>query len=883
MRRMSSALSRLNAALRLALALGLAAYLIYFVAHAWLMLNFPFPLDYGEGPLLAQADLLRGGLPFWRLYADPALPPYAIVNYPPLYLLLTAALSPLVGGALAAGRLLSLLAAAGCVAALYQLADGGRRRVDGRRGFQLSYFSFHISAFAPLLLLTVPIVREWSALMRVDMLGLCLGLWGLVTLQMADGRWQIGRRSATLPALLSGVLFLACLFTKPSLIAGPGAGCLWLGWLALRAEASQRRAAWAAALGLWATLGLGGVLLLALLQRASGGWFVLHVVTANANRWDLGLALGFWQQQLALRWPLFAAAAVAALWLRSQPPAPNTQPLALLYTLLGGLAAIGVGKVGAYNNYFLELYAGLIWLIALPRTQAVAPGTSNFQIKSAGVVTTKNTKSAKVDETFEVRDELRALRALRGYTKGIGPSRLSLAFSALLLLALIFYPPLWDPDRLRQAGLLAPNPARLAFGRYGLLEDQRREAVVLAALGRVHSALRDEARAAGPLIFTDMPGIAAQAGVASRLQVFEQRQLYDQGLADQADLLRELANGELPLATIDFLGNWLTPEAIELLQRRYAHDGSLGTTDLFRPVDPGPLRPLSIDFASPAGPLRLSGYQLAPPIAQTYEPGELVTLALHWERPATATTSASEPLTVQIRLLDSAGATMLQTSLPLLYGIFPPAKWPLGAPMQHLQPFALPDSLPAGSYQLEVGLSVGGGPAQQAALTTLDVAPAGGRRFAETGYFVPGRVMLAWAELGGFERAGLPLTPLVPFSWGRLQCFERTCLELRADDVRQRPLGERLYLAETLRANGCDGADQSTATQPCHATETAAERFGAATLGPPISGAIERYGYTVQWTRYARIERAPASGAIGLGRLGDDVQRLAPGQPYRWP
>ena len=87
----------------------------------------------------------------------------------------------------------------------------------------------------------------------------------------------------------------------------------------------------------------------------------------------------------------------------------------------------------------------------------------------------------------------------------------------------------------------------------------------------------------------------------------------------------------------------------------------------------------------------------------------------------------------------------------------------------------------------------------------------------------------------------------------------------------------------SLRANGCDGADQSAATQPCHATETAAERFGAATLGPPISGAIERYGYTVQWTRYARIERAPASGAIGLGRLGDDVQRLAPGQPYRWP
>src|SRR5439155_8129029 len=38
--------------------------------------------------------------------------------------------------------------------------------------------------------------------------------------------------------------------------------------------------------------------------------------------------------------------------------------LPLYYTLFGASAAFGVGKVGAYTNYFLEFYAGLIWLAA---------------------------------------------------------------------------------------------------------------------------------------------------------------------------------------------------------------------------------------------------------------------------------------------------------------------------------------------------------------------------------------------------------------------------------------------------------------------------------------------------------------------------------------
>ncbi|HET9224994.1 MAG TPA: hypothetical protein VFO07_20945, partial [Roseiflexaceae bacterium] len=70
------------------LGLVVAAELVFFALHAAHLLSYPYPLDYGEGPLLAQVDLLRAGTPIWRLYGDPGAPPYAVVNYPPVYHLL---------------------------------------------------------------------------------------------------------------------------------------------------------------------------------------------------------------------------------------------------------------------------------------------------------------------------------------------------------------------------------------------------------------------------------------------------------------------------------------------------------------------------------------------------------------------------------------------------------------------------------------------------------------------------------------------------------------------------------------------------------------------------------------------------------------------------
>jgi hypothetical protein len=81
----------------------------------------------------------------------------------------------------------------------------------------------------------------------------------------------------------------------------------------------------------------------------------------------------------------------------------------------------------------------------------------------------------------------------------------------------------------------------------------------------------------GALVFTDVPGIAAQADAVAPMQVFEHRQLLDSGLWDQRPTLRQLANGQIPLVVLDYLGNWMTPESIALITSRYAQSGSRGS------------------------------------------------------------------------------------------------------------------------------------------------------------------------------------------------------------------------------------------------------------------------------------------------------------------
>jgi hypothetical protein len=869
-------------------------HLVFFAIRAWHVLTFPYPLDYGEGPLLAQVNHLRSGASLPHLYGDPAQPPYLVVNYPPVYLIVTSLVAPLLDWTLPgsattplAGRLVTFCATLICALLIWRLALppnlSMRRATAGQSGTAL---------IVALAFLALPIVREWSALMRVDLLGVCLGLWGLLLTRRLS-------RLAAIPIALS-------LLVKPSLIAAPAAALVWL-WFRHRRRALEVATSMVALEG--AAAGA--------LQVASGGWFWLHVVSANANPWSPALAEGFWQDQADILWSLWlgAACAVALILTRSAPVAPNQCPpspssgatqahglLPVMYACFGAYVAFGVGKVGAYANYFLEFYAGTIWLIATAVAHLLETDRSHN-----GQRLPSNQRSISDEQTPELEAPTPSLssrismltswfQALNARTQPHAARARHpdawfsvLAASTLILLlaaALLRYYPLWSENYVKPYGLIeGDNPPRMAFGTYGVWRDLQREREILATLRRVNAALVMDVQAAGAPIVTDIPGIAAQAGVLSRLQAFEHRQLYDAGLLDQRPLLRDMANGRVPLVVLDYLGNWLTPDMIALITHRYAQTGSRGTFDLYQPVDPGRRNDVMLDTG--AG-IRVTGVFLTSPGGARYAPGERIALTLELvgtsEMPGACDALVCQ---VQVRLATDDGATVAAWERPLLYGVLRPSEWD-GDTLQHMHTLDLPFELPPGMYRLDVALRADAGmlaPPQNVA--QIEVGEPGGRLLGERGYFVPAPLFAVWIDAGGYEGPGDPLMPAVPFADGVLQCFTRVCFRFDGTSVTRLPLGELALIGESgLRPASAEPGPARSFPETGYTLRGAFleawEIYGGmAELGPPISDEMLRGATRVQYTRYARLERLDGDTTVLLANLGEEHLRL-PGIPYRW-
>lgn len=828
-----------------------ALLLAFFAIRAWHVLGFSYPLDYGEGPLLAQVEQLRGGTPLWRLYGDFGAPPYLVVNYPPVYLLAASGVAALLdliphgnaNPALLAGRLISLFATLGSAVALWRLAQPA----SASRG--APWTARAAMLVVTLAFLGIPVVREWAAFMRVDLLGVCLGLWGIV-LARRGSRW------AALPLALS-------LLVKPSLIAAPAAALAWL-WFRDRRRALEITLVLAA---------IGGAVAGAL-QWASGGWFWRHVVTANANPWSPALAEAFWQDQYAILWPLWLAAALAGLLLLARawriPPNSSGAPdrsygaanylLPIYYAGFGAFVAFGIGKVGAYANYFFELYAGMIWLVG------------------AALAALHHLTHAPRKTQATANSTQRGARGAQFATLG------SALLLGLVAAALLRYYPLWSENFVKPYGLIeGENPARLTLGSYGVWRDLQREREILATLDRVNHALVDRVQAFNQPIFSDFPAIAAQAGALSRLQAFEHRQVYDIGLWDQRPLLRDLANGRVPLVVLDYLGNWLTPEMISLITHRYAQEGSRGTFDLYRPIDPGAFSARTLDLG--AG-LRMSGFFLRPAIDGVYDPGERLLLTLELSAATTSQCDAT-PCNVVVRLTTSDGIPLVAWERPLLYGALPPAAWG-DTTVQHMQPLDLPPELPPGAYRLTIAIRAGDDELAAAqALTDLTVGETRGRLLGERGYFVPAPLFAAWLADGGYDGPGDPLMPAVPFDDGVLQCFMRACYRYLDGAVERLPLGELILLGESGLRPAIGAAPARMFAETGHGMSgtflEAWELYGGeAALGPPITGELQRGDRRVQYTRYGRLEQIGEGKSVRAANLGEDYMRL-PGIPYRWP
>jgi len=295
-----------------------------FVRHGLAALAFPYPLNYGEGPLLDQAAKLADLMNIYP--TDLSKPPYVVSNYPPLFVLLQAPFVWIFGPGFWYGRAISL-ASTIAVAALIALTVHAVTRDKTA------------SASSGLTFLAVPFVLHWSSLDRVDMLGLALS-WG--------GLYAVVRRPDRRGVILAALVMVAAIYTRQTYaLATPLAAFVWL-----LAGGHWRRALAFATL----TGGLS-LLLLGALSALTGGGFFFHTVTANANefRWaQVSSNLSTLGGLMPLL--LVGGLAFVVLGLRSR-----TASWWLVGAYLAGSAAAAllIGKVGSDVNYLLELSAAL--------------------------------------------------------------------------------------------------------------------------------------------------------------------------------------------------------------------------------------------------------------------------------------------------------------------------------------------------------------------------------------------------------------------------------------------------------------------------------------------------------------------------------------------
>lgn len=290
----------------------------------WRVLGYPYPLDYGEGPLLSHARQLADGRPVYLIPG--AESPWTIVNYPPVYPLANAAVSVLAGPAYWYGRLISMVGAV--LSAVFAGLIVGRVTRDRSAALVTA-----------LLMPVIPYLGAWAALARVDALALGLSLAGLwcVVRQPTSNRWLIA----------AVVLLTAAAYTRQTyLLVAPVAAFCWL-W----PDGRRRALGFAAALA-------GSVLVLGLaLNLATAGGFWFNVVTANVNAFDWTLLTAY-LTDIGSHVPVLVLLLVAGGIVGIRRQQQSTR-LLIPYALSALVIVLTSGKEGSNVNYLLEFGTAL--------------------------------------------------------------------------------------------------------------------------------------------------------------------------------------------------------------------------------------------------------------------------------------------------------------------------------------------------------------------------------------------------------------------------------------------------------------------------------------------------------------------------------------------
>lgn len=334
---------------RLAWILPLAGLAVLASFTLWLCgraLIYPYQFLHGEGLMLEFSRRLMAGEPLYKPLTEF---PLGTCNYAPLPLLLARLTFPILGFGYAAGRVWVLLATLLIAAILFAWV----RRASGQ---------WLPALVASLAWLGAPYVYGWAPQFRVDLPGLALSMAGAYVVWQSRSRWAI---------LGAALLFVLGLYCKQSFLAAPAAAFVYL----------LIRDRCRALLLSGAMLLLGGIPFLALNITTHGAfWFGL--VSSNVNPFKLDLLFSQIIGLLRTHWPLLLLAAaflipamsrrIAAVGNTGRRIQENT--LILIYIGLALLTMALAGKVGSWENYFLEPLAALClgaglgsaWLMSRP-------------------------------------------------------------------------------------------------------------------------------------------------------------------------------------------------------------------------------------------------------------------------------------------------------------------------------------------------------------------------------------------------------------------------------------------------------------------------------------------------------------------------------------
>jgi len=304
--------------------LGLALYLGLTLWLGLTGLAYPYQLDYGEGIVLWFAQQLAHGQ---AIYKSLNVFPYASSNYPPVAMMLSAALMPIFGDGYVGGRLLNFASALMVAALIYRIV-----RDEANHRFA--------AAIAALFFIGSPYIYHWVALDRVDLIGLAFAFGGVYFVwkrqQSTDHRRQI------INFCLFTFCFLFALYTKHTLFAAPAAAFLAL-WMRDRRQAI----AFAVALG-----AIGGAIYLAIDYITAGG-FSLGLLESNATvfLFDQLIAL---LQYFATTFPILI---LLAAWSWIQRVRAKRMGVLEWYAVIALAMLALAGRTGAWENYFFEAIA----------------------------------------------------------------------------------------------------------------------------------------------------------------------------------------------------------------------------------------------------------------------------------------------------------------------------------------------------------------------------------------------------------------------------------------------------------------------------------------------------------------------------------------------